>query len=240
MKKIFAIIIFSLLVIGYWSLVITAQAVAAPTITIYTDGVTLSAGTTVRRLPIISAKISDATGINKMTISLTIDGGIKTFTISPTTEGQTSYEATYTVTSALDKGSHIIQVSANNLGAETSTSTFSVSVLGTVTVTGNAMNYPNPFKPLHGETTKITYTLTDDGDTSINIYDLNGNMVKRLTGTAGAQDSAGVGLGGRQGYNEVSWNGNTDFGSQVGNGAYPYIIIYQGKVIKYGQIAVYD
>ena len=46
--------------------------------------------------------------------------------------------------------------------------------------------------------------------------------------------------GGRTGYNEIKWNGISDFGGYAGNGIYVYKIVSQGKVIGTGKMVVYD
>jgi len=66
-------------------------------------------------------------------------------------------------------------------------------------------NYPNPFNP----TTTISYTLTDDSQVQLLIYDLTGRIIHTLLD---APQPAGS-------YN-IQWNGMNEFGNQVSTGVY--------------------
>ncbi len=77
----------------------------------------------------------------------------------------------------------------------------------------DASNYPNPFSPLKGETTKIRYNLPADTAVSIKIYSAFGHKVWTQSFAAGA-------AGGRQGSNEVIWDGKTGSGRVVAMGGY--------------------
>ena len=215
-----------------------------PTYEVSADGSVLSAGDTIRRLPIISVKFVDPIGIDTSTIQINVDGAVKTATLEVLSSFEThvtSCRATFKINSALDRGTHIINASSTDRFGELSSITIApLYVLGTVSVSGIAKNYPNPFKPLQSQITKIAYTLSEDGNITILIYDISGNPIKKLTAAAGAESSPGLGLGGREGYNEVDWDGKSDFGSTVGNGIYPYLIVSEGRVISTGQVAVYD
>ena len=68
-------------------------------------------------------------------------------------------------------------------------------------------NYPNPFNP---ETT-INYSLKEDSNVSLNIYNIKGQKVKQLISE---QLSAGQ--------HSVMWNGRDINGKQVGSGIYFY------------------
>jgi parallel beta-helix repeat protein len=70
-----------------------------------------------------------------------------------------------------------------------------------------ATNYPNPFNPV----TTIAYSLPEDSQISISIYNIKGQKVKTLvTGTQPAGE-----------YN-VSWNGKDESGKDVTSGIYFY------------------
>ena len=64
---------------------------------------------------------------------------------------------------------------------------------------------PNPFNP----TTRIVFTLPQDGDVALRVYDLQGRLVRTL---AGSRFSAGT--------HEVPWNGCDDDGAKVSSGIY--------------------
>jgi hypothetical protein len=66
---------------------------------------------------------------------------------------------------------------------------------------------PNPFNP----STTIGYTMVTDGFAEIAIYDVRGRRIRTLvSGNAAA------------GYNEVTWDGQNDFGNRVASGVYLY------------------
>jgi FlgD Ig-like domain len=66
-------------------------------------------------------------------------------------------------------------------------------------------NYPNPFNP----STKIQYTIPSPGDVTVNIYDINGRLVRTLFKSF--QD-AGVHL--------LVWDSRNNSGNMVASGAY--------------------
>jgi hypothetical protein len=88
----------------------------------------------------------------------------------------------------------------------------SVSVLGTGIPTEFqlAQNYPNPFNP----TTTIEYSLPEQSDIKLIIYDIKGNTVKQWNY-----------INQNAGYYSVIWNGTNSSGSQVSTGIYFYRII---------------
>jgi len=65
-------------------------------------------------------------------------------------------------------------------------------------------SYPNPFL----DKTTIEYKLRSPADVSINVYDLNGSLVKQLQ------------KGKQSGEQVVQWNGDNDYGAEVSNGIY--------------------
>lgn len=68
-------------------------------------------------------------------------------------------------------------------------------------------NYPNPFKII----TRIPFYLSQKGDIEIDIYNLNGDLIRRMV----ANDNP-------IGYNEILWDGRDRFGSPVSSGIYFY------------------
>jgi len=104
---------------------------------------------------------------------------------------------------------------------------------GAVQIIGTPLNYPNPFKPMSGDTTKIQYTLSADASIILIIYDISGHEIKRFVAGAGQE-------GGKAGVNNVSWTGKTIFGDTASNGMFVYKIISGGKVIGTGKLVVLD
>jgi hypothetical protein len=104
---------------------------------------------------------------------------------------------------------------------------------GSVQVVGTPLNYPNPFKPLSGGTTKIQYTLSTDTPITIIIYDITGHERKRMSFAAGSP-------GGQANLNSVTWNGKSFYSDVVGNGMYIYKIISGDKVLGTGKLVILD
>ena len=69
-------------------------------------------------------------------------------------------------------------------------------------------NYPNPFNP----STKIGFTLGKNELISLNIYDVQGRLIKTLIDNEQFSD----------GYHQFLWNGKNNFEEQVPSGMYLY------------------
>ena len=86
--------------------------------------------------------------------------------------------------------------------------------------TGGSLNdnniyiYPNPFNPLEQDGT-IRYSLAEDGDVTIKIYDIGGNRARTLIEDVpqSATDEQ-----------SIAWDGKNDKGKIVANGVYFYVI----------------
>ena len=68
-------------------------------------------------------------------------------------------------------------------------------------------NYPNPFNP----TTTISYSLENDSNVLVNIYDISGKLITTLQNEYKTQ-----------GTHSITWNGTDNAGSKVGAGVYIY------------------
>ncbi|OGC06849.1 hypothetical protein A2230_07365 [candidate division WOR-1 bacterium RIFOXYA2_FULL_36_21] len=217
---------------------------SAPSIKIYIDNEEIPSGSPIRRMPLITVSLLDSAGIDKNSIKLVVDDKIVNTSIQAK-ETNASYPSectlSYSVPDPLSAGMHTIKVEATDqFGYRSISALNQLEVKETATITGFPINYPNPFKPKHSQATKISYSLSNDAYTTIYIYDLNGQILKRFSISPGEETSAGVGSGGRQGYNEVIWDGKTDYGNIVGNGVYIYFIVSAEKILGRGQLAVYD
>ena len=83
-------------------------------------------------------------------------------------------------------------------------------------VLSNVYNFPNPFSPQ--QKTAICYILTEDCKVTVRIFNLFGDLVKKMEFEKGA-DPGGKGQTG--GYdNRISWDGRNDYGMKVANGLY--------------------
>lgn len=93
-----------------------------------------------------------------------------------------------------------------------------------------ALFYPNPFRLEEGAI--LGYRLSrGDMDISIRMYDMRGNQIFRKDCKAGEQ-------GGLLGYNKVPFNRSVLGHKNLPSGIYMYVLIYNGKVIGKGKVAV--
>ncbi|SVE57783.1 uncharacterized protein METZ01_LOCUS510637, partial [marine metagenome] len=70
-------------------------------------------------------------------------------------------------------------------------------------------NYPNPFNP----TTEISFSLNQESDVTLTIFNMLGQQVKELT--SGLKSAGNYTL---------QWNGNDDLGRRVSSGIYLYTL----------------
>ena len=78
-------------------------------------------------------------------------------------------------------------------------------------------NYPNPFNP----STKISYSIPESGDISLNIYDMRGRRIKSLVNKNQAS-----------GRYLIEWNATDDYGNNVGAGVYIYQLRSKNKTLS--------
>lgn len=98
-------------------------------------------------------------------------------------------------------------------------------------VIGPVYNFPNPFNP-DRETTLIRYTLTQNADIVINLYNIKGERILSMKCVSGT-------VGGSVGLNNVPWNGRNIFESNVPNGVYlVQIATHDGKTLATLKIAI--
>jgi len=75
-------------------------------------------------------------------------------------------------------------------------------------------NYPNPFNP----TTTIQYNLKDLSDVTLNIFNLRGQLVKKLV--SGKQPAGNY---------DIQWNAEDEFGLKAASGLYIYQLLANSK-----------
>ena len=102
---------------------------------------------------------------------------------------------------------------------------------GKLKVVGRPINFPNPFDPDKRPTT-IKYVLTRDASITLNIYNINGERIWQEKYPSGS-------TGGKEGVNEVLWDGYTVFSQIVPNGIYVFQISSGGNTLATGKIAVF-
>lgn len=196
-----------------------------PRISITIDGIKPYPGDPISATPQIA--ITATTSNSVVSGRITIDSTQSNLTFTGTSG---SYTASYNVTTALTDGIHGITIEATDNYNNTRTfEVFPLYVQNTqdVSIQGFALNFPNPFDP-GTQSTNIGYTLSKAASTTLNIFDLAGNLVKKSSYASGQN-------GGRAGYNEATWDGKADSGNYVGNGIYIYLIIADGKVLQNGK-----
>lgn len=83
-------------------------------------------------------------------------------------------------------------------------------------VISDVTNYPNPFdsrKAGHEGETTISYQLGQDAKVTIDLFDLLGHKVRGWSLAAGSN-------GGRNGLNNLTWDGTNEAGQKVSKGGY--------------------
>jgi hypothetical protein len=234
------------------SVKVESESPYASTKNIKFDGITYKSGDIIRNTPNITATLKDNNGTPVAGSTLRISFAPATTTSSMKTmysivytysdfTGTDSYDSTtgllsFTPKMGLSKGTYTMSIQASSAaGIVLTWETTGLEVMDTgaaLQTIGTPLNYPNPFKP-STQTTDITYTLNVDGNTSVYIFDMHGRLIWKRDYGSGT-------MGGKAGYNTVTWDGKDDFGNQVGNGIYPFRIVSQGKVIGKGKIAVIE
>lgn len=96
-------------------------------------------------------------------------------------------------------------------------------------VIGRALCYPNPFRQKEGG--QIGYRLSKNMDIELHIYDMMANLIFKDIFFAGA-------MGGRAGYNKLTLDTATFNKFELSAGIYFFLLIYQGKIMAKGKMAV--
>ena len=126
---------------------------------------------------------------------------------------------TCTVGLGYDLGTYeVTLIKGSTSSLPTSDATFTVLPASPKPV-ADIYNYPNPFDPVAGESTKIKFTVNVDMAATVYIFDITGRIQKKFN------------LNLVTGENEYIWNGADDFGSIVGNGVYLLRAVSDGKLI---------
>lgn len=203
-------------------------------------------GDTVAVQPVIQAAYVDLAGtMPSFSVRVTIDGILR-FT-SPNSIVQVSpngYYLSFVVTAgiAFTNGTHLVDIGVvDGLLTTGIPITRSVQVGGsTLAISKSPANVPNPFSPNNdgvNDTTDIIYDLTADGEISLRIYTLTGQMVYR-------QDIPSGGQGAHAGYNNVTWDGRSTFygtgRERLPNGTYICQVIgtVNGKKQSLGKLKI--
>jgi subtilisin family serine protease len=136
-------------------------------------------------------------------------------------------------------GVYTIRLTAQDRSGNTTASSALVEIVKQVPTkevepqTGLPLTYalPNPFNLTATTETAFVYDLAGNFDTTIYLFDLNGNLIWSKSFLAGDN-------GGKSGRNNPAWNGQNLFSERVPNGVYFYQVIADKKVIGRGKIIV--
>lgn len=137
------------------------------------------------------------------------------------------------------KGAYILRLTAYNKVGEVSTASVEVSIAEVAptrevqAMSGLPITFvlPNPFDRTSTSETVFVYNLQGNFNTTIYLFDLNGNLIWRKSYGAGEN-------GGKSGMNSPAWDGQNLYGEKVPNGVYFYQVTADQKVIARGKIIV--
>jgi len=199
------------------------------------DGRAIVPGDYVNKDVTITAVVTDtASTIDTAASTIEINATVITFA---SLSGESSFNPatgliTYKPSPDFDTDTYALRITAVNVlgNSATGTGAFKVDSGAADVIGGGALPYPNPFDPDQGAA-EIGYQLSADANVSIYIFNSVGQRIWKSEYSAGSN-------GGRAGYNFVTWDGMSDFGSVVGNDVYFIRVISGGKVIGRGKIAV--
>lgn len=167
----------------------------------------------------IKGSVSDA---NLKSYTLGYDNGGSQVVLASSTEANLNNILCDWNTTGL-KGNYTLVLTAIDKALNTSTVFVTVEALNgqnpaTPSISGVPSSTPNPFNLSKSSITYIHYNLTTNLNTSIYIFNLNGELVYKKNYLSGQE-------GGKSGNNFVPWNGKDSVGNALDNGVYLYKII---------------
>jgi len=197
------------------------------------DGWAKYPGDVISHRPRITASITDPelgpSGISTIEVS----AGSRVYTFSTPEIGSVfrSGEFDFRFLSSLPPGVFAVTLEAWDVAGNSSRETIAGLLVmgGEAKIIGPIVNYPNPFDSDEGTT--FAYTLTIDADLEFYVYSIKGSLIYNVKISAGAP-------GGIAGYNEVFWNGKSNFGAGIGTGMYIVKVLSGGRVIESFKILV--
>ena len=191
----------------YFSAVSLALANQSPSITLNVDAITVN----VAEVVTFDWVVSDPDGD---TLNVTITGWITT----------NNYTTGYG-----DIGEHIITVSVTD-GQATVNKTLRISVIGLTQTITNVVVWPNPFNPMN-EGVNVRFTSSETGSGKLNIYSINGRLMRSIPVTSVF------------GTNTVVWDGKDNRGNMLSSELYVYLLNLNGgsgtTATKTGKIVIW-
>ncbi|MFC1540624.1 hypothetical protein ACFL37_01995 [Candidatus Margulisiibacteriota bacterium] len=147
------------------------------------------------------------------------------YTFDFAVEGQVLIEDDHTLTFT----------ASNTMG--TSSEVASVSVIGgPARIIGTPLTYPSPLHLSQQNSVILQYGLSKDTNIDLYIFDLTGQVVKKISCNAGTE---GGSAGGDANPNKVAWNLIADQGTSIGSGIYIWNIVDRdsNKLLGKGKLA---
>ncbi|MGC9362436.1 MAG: C25 family cysteine peptidase, partial [Candidatus Syntrophosphaera sp.] len=185
----------------------------APDIQLYLSSMDFRPGDAVGPNPFLYAKISDSNGINVTgssghNILLILDDSLQpvpvteyfSYDLDSHTQGLLTYPL-----SDLEEGPHTLQLIAfDNFNLPSvATTEFVVKKTGELSIE-RFLIYPNPMQ----SETSFTFMLSRDCDLDIDIFSMSGKKIQSISAP------------GRQGFNQIPWNGRDRMGDRLANNTY--------------------
>jgi hypothetical protein len=179
---------------------------------------------------LLTAILQDGSGISMDASGVVVDNTTTYLTnfVTPSTYDAATGNMNYNLN--LSSGSHTIKILAVDMNANSTTYVQTLEVDTGELRAASSLVYPNPFNPNQGKA-KFAYQLNRDGNVTLYLFNEINQLVWQRNFQAGSN-------GGQAGYNEIEWDGVTDFNEQVANGAYYLRVVSGGKVIGKTKVAV--
>lgn len=196
------------------------------------DGREVRAGDYIASAGRITANVTDPSGVNLTTSNVGFD---TTKTAFSGLSGDSSYNAAsgdlINKLNITTDGDHTLSLYAVDTAGNISSYEVAVKVDTGDVKASNVYAHPNPYNPNNGNL-RLAYMLSKDATISIYIFNAINQPIWKRDYSTGTE-------GGHAGYNEVLWNGISDFGEVAGNDIYFARLVADGKrVIGRVKIAV--
>jgi hypothetical protein len=145
----------------------------------------------------------------------------------------------FTLPGEFPAGVHSFTFNAQSSGTKAAAASVTETIRATVTggplrILDTPLTFPSPFDPEKDKNVTFQYTLSDNANIDIFIFNITGEIIKKITINQGEEG----GLGQR---NVVKWDGVTDQGNIVSNGVYIGNIVARGenRVLSKFKLTVY-
>lgn len=164
-----------------------------------------------------------------------LEYSINDFNAVTTIAAETADDGTYAWTVPEDPSTNVkVRITATNDATVTDTSAAAFTISSDSLITyGQILCYPTPWKLLTDGDLKIAYYLQTDTDTRLFIYSTSGEIVYSGRYASGSN-------GGASGYNEITWNGWSSYGTVIGNGIYLIKLVSGNRQLAKGHLVVMD